>query len=549
MKSTLRLSRRIWHEARWPFRLALIMSLAAGLSAIGLLALSGWFVTATAAAGLAGIGIAFDVFAPSAGIRALAFTRTAARYGERLTGHQAALSGLARLRVALFRAEAAAAPNPKSRVADRLALLSADIDAVEGLTVRAVLPLLAGALALIGTAALVWAVAGGAIAAALAGANLLGFLAASAISLWRVAPSARAAETARLTLRHASLDAIHHRSNLTAEGGLNAARTALHREADSLRLARHRLTDAELIAGSLANLGTLAGLTLAFALSANAAVAGTLAVPQILLVSLAALGFGEVQRGLAGAMLEFARAARSAARIDRALTHAPEPCAAHAATPVAAAPLIELASAAPARPGLTGSLLTPVSLQLDPGESLQLIAPSGTGKSTLLAAIAGRAPLASGEVRLAGVALEDWPEPDLRQRLMLVSQRPHLIGGSLRDNLALAGDVSDEQMLAALEAVQLADTVAGKGGLEAQLGERGAGLSGGEARRLALARALLRQPDILLLDEPTEGLDASTAEAVLSGIRAALPQAALIIATHRPEDFTGATQMVYLTGA
>ncbi|MEJ2019230.1 MAG: ATP-binding cassette domain-containing protein [Maritimibacter sp.] len=194
-------------------------------------------------------------------------------------------------------------------------------------------------------------------------------------------------------------------------------------------------------------------------------------------------------------------------------------------------------------------MLTPVSLQLDPGESLQLIAPSGTGKSTLLAAIAGRAPLASGEVRLAGVALEDWPEPELRQRLMLVSQRPHLIGGSLRDNLALAGDVSDDQMLAALEAVQLADTVAGKGGLEAQLGERGAGLSGGEARRLALARALLRQPDILLLDEPTEGLDASTAEAVLSGIRAALPQAALIIATHRPEDFTGATQMVYLTGA
>ncbi len=547
MRAALRLSRRIWHEARWPFRLALLMSLAASLSAIGLLALSGWFVTATAAAGLAGIGIAFDVFAPSAGIRALAFTRTAARYGERLTGHQAALSGLARLRVALFRAEAAAAPNPKSRVADRLALLSADIDAVEGLTVRAVLPLLAGTLALIGTAALVWVVAGGAIAAALAGANLLGFLAAAAISLWRVAPLARAAETARLTLRHASLDAIHHRSNLTAEGGLSAARAALHREADSLRLARRRLTDAELIAGTLANLGTLAGLTLAFALAANTAVAGTLAVPQILLISLAALGFGEVQRGLAGAMLEFARAARSAERIDRALTHAPEPRPARAVAPVAAAPLIELVSAAPARPGLTGSLLAPVSLRLDRGESLQLIAPSGTGKSTLLAAIAGRAPLSSGEIRLAGVALVDLPEPDLRHRLMLVPQRPQLIGGSLRDNLALAGDVSDDQMLAALEAVQLADAVALKGGLEAQLGERGAGLSGGEARRLALARALLRQPDILLLDEPTEGLDASTAEAVLSGIRAALPEAALIIATHRPEDFTGATQIVHLS--
>jgi ATP-binding cassette subfamily C protein CydC len=117
-----------------------------------------------------------------------------------------------------------------------------------------------------------------------------------------------------------------------------------------------------------------------------------------------------------------------------------------------------------------------------------------------------------------------------------MQERAQLLGGSLRDNLALAGDYSEAAMIEALEIVGLAEAIAPRGGLDTRLGERGAGLSGGEARRLALARALLRRPDLLLLDEPTEGLDRATAGRVLTGLREALPESAILIATHRPDD-------------
>ena len=171
------------------------------------------------------------------------------------------------------------------------------------------------------------------------------------------------------------------------------------------------------------------------------------------------------------------------------------------------------------------------------GETVALTGPSGCGKSTLLALAAGIMQPSHGGVRVGGEALTGMPEARLRQKLGLLPQRSALLSGSVLDALRLgAPQASEEEAWDVLAVVRLDEAIRARGGLSSLLGESGSGLSGGESRRLALARLLLRHPQILLLDEPTEGLDRATAQAVLVGIRHYLPQAAILIASHRKAE-------------
>jgi ATP-binding cassette subfamily C protein CydD len=187
--------------------------------------------------------------------------------------------------------------------------------------------------------------------------------------------------------------------------------------------------------------------------------------------------------------------------------------------------LVELAGAEVTRPG-RGQVLAPCDLRLARGEVVALIGPSGSGKSTLLQLLAGFVGPGAGERRLApGLALA-W-----------MDQRPLLIQGSLADNLRLAApDASAEAMAQALERAGLVELLARlPAGLETPLGERGAGLSGGQAQRLALARIFLVEAPLVLLDEPTASLDADTEAVVISALEALAAQGrTLVIATHHP---------------
>jgi ATP-binding cassette subfamily C protein CydC len=175
-----------------------------------------------------------------------------------------------------------------------------------------------------------------------------------------------------------------------------------------------------------------------------------------------------------------------------------------------------------------------MSLALEAGQAVVVTGPSGAGKSTLLMQIAGLDD--DQNIFLKGRRPSAWHEADLRDVVAVVPQRSGLIAGTVRDNLSLAGDFDDAQLWSALAAVALSEDLHARDGLDTRLGEGGAGLSGGQSRRLALARILLKQPEILLLDEPTEGLDAATAEAVLFAIRTQLPDALIIAAMHRGAD-------------
>ncbi|MGS1110564.1 thiol reductant ABC exporter subunit CydD [Achromobacter anxifer] len=186
-------------------------------------------------------------------------------------------------------------------------------------------------------------------------------------------------------------------------------------------------------------------------------------------------------------------------------------------------------------PGRGQAVLTQASLTLAPGEHAALMGPSGIGKSSLVEAIARLRPF-QGDLRLDGLPLADWDEAALRQRVALIGQRPQLLAGSIADNIRLGRpDVTDAEVQAAARracVLEFADAL--PQGLATQLGGRGHGLSGGQAQRVALARLFLRDPGLILLDEPTAHLDEATQARVLDEILEFSAGRTLLLATHAP---------------
>ncbi|MDT4825335.1 ATP-binding/permease protein CydD [compost metagenome] len=186
-------------------------------------------------------------------------------------------------------------------------------------------------------------------------------------------------------------------------------------------------------------------------------------------------------------------------------------------------------------PGRSQPVLSGASLALAPGEHAALMGPSGIGKSTLIETIARLRP-GEGDIRIDGLPLAEWREPALRERVALIGQKPQLLAGSIADNIRLGRPgASDAAVLdAARRACVLEFSAALPQGLDTPLGGRGHGLSGGQAQRVALARLFLRDPGLILLDEPTAHLDEATQARVLDEILAFAAGRTLLLATHAP---------------
>lgn len=484
-----------------------VLALVVLLAGIGLLSLSGWFITAVAA------GIAFNVFGPSAGVRVLALGRTAARYGERLASHDATLRVIATLRVELL-GRLILAPfreQQKLRGAQALNQLTSDVEALDGIPLRLVLPVGAGALALLVAFFALWGVVNFTVAVIVAVGLLVGAAVISTIAL-RVAaaPSAREEEQAQ-AIRSGIVDMIRARTDLVVYGQMKAQTEALSGLIRDRHMTRRKLDRIERRTGFA--LAALSALVTAGAIWAGATfAAGETSTATAALGIFAALALFETVSPLRRTVAELGRMRLAARRIDARLK-TPEP------------------EEQPLPAQSESSVETPL-FSAKPGSMTAVIGPSGAGKSTLLQQIAGLLP--SDKIMVNGAPVAAYSEHDLRKIVTFVPQRTALIDGTLRDNLLLsAPHASDADLTAVLEAMDLTSATADRGGLDMQTGIGGEALSGGQMRRVALARALLRQPQVLLLDEPTEGLDASTALKVLSSIRAILPNAVIITASHR----------------
>jgi thiol reductant ABC exporter CydD subunit len=200
-------------------------------------------------------------------------------------------------------------------------------------------------------------------------------------------------------------------------------------------------------------------------------------------------------------------------------------------------------------PGRELPALSGVSLRVEPGEMLAVTGPSGCGKSTLLALLLGLRAPARGSVQIGGVEIASLDPGAWHERLAWVPQRPHIFHASVADNVRVGrSDASDGEMLAALEDAGLADVVrALPDGPHTMLGDRGSGLSAGERQRLALARAFLRNTPLLLLDEPTAGLDGETERGLLATVRRLGAGRTVVIVAHRPALVEVCDRVVELT--
>lgn len=512
---------------------------------VALLALSGWFITAAAAAGMIGLGAVFNVFVPSALVRFLALGRTAARYGERLTTHDATLRALSNLRIRLLQGVLKAPYRTLERLhaSQFLNRVTADVDALDGMALRLVLPGVAG-LAVIMLASCAVAVL---VAPSVAAVILIGYGIVPTLIFFVGQRSAerpaRRAEAGLQALRSRIIDLIAVREELIAFGQIQATRVQIDKAAGYQQHGQAQVEKIERATGfRLEILGWIV-VSAALGLGGALAQAGTITPAQAAIGVFAALALSEAVAPVRRALSEIGKM-RAASRRVLDLINSEDDAPGEGTALPPNAPLI--ASGLRMRRGQGGaSLFEPLSFSVEPGQTVALTGRSGCGKSTVLLMAGARIAPVGGQIGLGAVPLLQISPDILARRIAMVPQRHALVAGTIAENLRLAAPMApDEALWAALEATQLAATIRTKGGLDTHLGFRGTGLSGGEARRLVLARALLRKPDLLLLDEPTEGLNGDLAEQVLEGIRRALPRAAILMAAHRPEEVAFADAVV-----
>ncbi|WP_052386797.1 thiol reductant ABC exporter subunit CydC [Dactylosporangium aurantiacum] len=514
------------------------------VAGIGLVGTATWMIVRAAdQPPLAALAVAI------AAVRGFALVKGGLRYAERLAGHDAVLRVLADLRARAFGALARpAAGTPAVSSGDVLSRVVSDVDGVQDAVLRGALP--AGVAAVVGLAG----VAGVALADPAAGLVLLaGLLLAGVLLPWaghRRTP--RSAAAARGELTTATVDVVHGVADLAAYGALPAALAGTAVRARRLAALEARAATVAAVTGGAA------ALVPAVVAVWIAVLAGGRAAPVLALV---ALSVGEVVVPLAAAAVRHAEL-RGGLRRVRALIATAGPATAGPATArvqdAAGGPDMAGAGAeAAVEPldepvelvlrGVTvryGDDLPPalagVDLALPAGSRVAVVGPSGSGKSTLLAALAGRVPLAAGTVDGMPGGVEAWRVAGG------VFADAHVFHTTVRDNLllgrggALAGEARLRRALTDAGLPEYADR------LDDVVGEDGAKLSGGQRQRLLLARALLAAPPVLLLDEPTEGLDPAAADAVLDTALRAAGARTVVVVTHRTAQLSRFDRVVHV---
>jgi ATP-binding cassette subfamily C protein CydC len=527
----------------------LLAGLASAAGAVALLATSAWLITrASEQPPILFLGMAI------VGVRAFALGRAAFRYLERITSHDAAFRALATLRVGVFERILPFAPAGlrDTRRGDLLTRLVGDVDRLQDLPLRVVQPLAVSVLVQAASVAVVWAVLPP------AGMGLLVVLAVSlAVGVGATTAIAGRAETRiqplRAALQDRVLDLVGGLDVLTAFGALDARLADVDRAADRLRRAELRSAAAAGVTTGvvLAGTGAVAGWTVLQGVPGLAS--GALDPAWLALAALVPLALVEQAASVPLAVQAWRRVRTSADRVAGVVPAAlpaeiPWDDGAEGtlddAVPVGACTL-EVRGLVTRWPGAGRDALAPVTLAVRPGEAVVVRGPSGSGKSSLAAALA-RFLESEGAYELDGRDARAMRPSSVRRIVGLCEQAPHLFDASIRQNLLFAREeATDEELVAVLARVGLADWAAERGGLDARVGDRGALVSGGQAQRIALARALLADFPVLVLDEPTANVDADRAQAVLRDVLAAARDRGrgVLLLTHTdvPEDLVDRT--------
>ena len=506
----------------------------AAFAAIGLMAVSGWFIAAMALAGAGGLAI--NYYTPAAAIRACAIARSGGRYGERVVTHEATLRGLAGLRAWLFRRLIPLAPARLAalRSGELFARLRADIDALEHFYLAVLVPAAVALLSVVMALVLCLIELPDAVPPLLLGVGVAGVL----LPMWtrrRARRDAAQSVSEAAMLRGLLLDALRGHDDLLAWGGVSAHAARIDALAERLGARRGRIERVQAVGGGLA--GVLAQLTLLAVLAVGVAAArdGALPPAQLAMLSLLTLALFEVVGPLPEALAQWHATLGAGARVFELADTPPPFVEPRVGAPVAAAPDIafqgvRLRYAEDAQWALEG-----IDLTLAAGARLAVVGASGAGKSSLLGVLLKLYPVQAGRVLFGAEPLEALQGDELRRRIAVIAQHPMLFNLSLWDNVLLAAPEADASRIErAFHLAQLDGFVASlPQGYATVLGEAGALVSGGEARRIAIARALLQDAPVLALDEPTEGLDARTVRDLYAALSAAARGRTVLLITHR----------------
>lgn len=508
---------------------------AAELAGLGLIATAAWLITRAAEQPpLAALGVAI------AAVRAFATSKGVFRYAERLAGHDVALRALATARERLYHALAPARP-PERRGADLLTRMVEDTEAVQDLLVRCLLPAAAALTPAVAALVIELVLLPRAALALLAGLTVAGVLLPAASY---AAARRWGAEIgrARAALAERVADLVHGSADLAAFGATGralAAASAAGDRVDALERRRARALATAQAGGVLTQ-----GLTAcAVTLTAQAAGAGTVATAVLALTALVAFEpvlplaqAAERLPGITGAL----RRTREIRRLPRAVTEPARPA------PLPGGPYtVEVRDLVVRHPGRAPAV-DGVSLTLTPGKRVALVGPSGAGKSTLLAALMRLIEPESGSITINGRDIRELRAEDVRRVMTGLPQDPYVFRASVRENLRLAApEAGDEELERAVRRARLDRWVAGVG-WDAGLGEDGRTVSGGQLQRLALARALLYDPPVLLLDEPGEALDDATAGAIMADVLDATRGRTVLMVTHRLTGLDQVDEVVVL---
>jgi ATP-binding cassette, subfamily C, bacterial CydC len=483
-------------------------------------------------------------------VRFLALARPLARYLERLVSHDLALRSLGRIRATVYTRIEPLAPGELDafRRGDLVSRLVADVDALQGLVLRGLAPPVVGlvvALSCVLATALVlpWAAVALALGLALGGIAIPVVAARLGRRAGRRQAAARGALSAELVeLLRGAPELVAYGREDEAIGRVRAA------DRELVDLARRDALAAGVAEGSLV---LVAGLTAAavLALAVGGHDAGTLDRVLVATLALLALSSFDAVAPLAGTGRELA-ATLAAGRRVLELTDR-RPSVTDPARPASAPGRrvdVALDGVTVRYEAGQAAVLEGFDFRLEPGRRIALVGPSGAGKTTVTNLLLRFLDPEQGRVTIDGRDVRELRQEDVRHTFALAGQEAHVFSSSIRENLRLARpEASDEELRAALRRARLDDWVASlPDGLDTLVGEEGAQLSGGQRQRLVLARALLADAPVLLLDEPTAHLDPANAEALVADVLGAADGRSVLLVTHRPEGLDLVDEVVTL---
>ena len=522
------------------------------LANVGLLAISGWFLAAMAAAGIAGVQM--NYFTPAGVIRFLAIVRTASRYGERMITHNATFLLLSEIRVKMFKtlSQLNNVDLAMTRSSDLFNRLQNDVDALDKFYLNVLLPIIVALISIPIVMAFMAMYNADVALLCFISLMIIGVLLPALLS-HKLRQQAHAETQLSAELRSELADTLSGARELAvyqAHAAQLAHCDSLSKQYNSLLYNRHKaIANSNGLSTLVIQLTMLASVFMIIPLVATA----TMKNVELAMLALFVLASFETVLTLPSAFIELPNALSAAQRLftlEDKLEEHNEQKQAHAIPHSALG--LEFKNVNYRYQGATSNALNEINLSIASGSKLALVGASGSGKTTLVNLLTGLWPIQSGTLELTTkentFELSKLSHQQRFKCMTIVAQQHHIFDGTLRENLRYAAfDATDEMLIEACEQAELGSWLSNlKDGLNTRLGTAGRKLSHGQSRRVAIAQALLRQGNLIILDEPTESLDNHTKQNLLTTLEKIWADKTMLTITHDPAMLSRVDKVIWL---